>query len=74
MFLMVLPLILAISATNRELEQLSNEDKIPVSDVFLKYLEKYNLDFERLALHVGEDYVLLGTAPESSIKKYLVKH
>ncbi|HBZ01961.1 MAG TPA: thiamine-phosphate kinase [candidate division Zixibacteria bacterium] len=43
-----------------------NEDKIPVNDIFLKYLEKYNLDFERLALHVGEDYILLGTAPESS--------
>lgn len=42
------------------------EDKIPVSEMFKKYIEKYNLDFERLALHVGEDYVLLGTASGES--------
>jgi thiamine-monophosphate kinase len=42
------------------------EIRIPVTDAFKEYIEKYRLDFERLALHVGEDYVLLGTAPEES--------
>ncbi len=42
------------------------EDKIPVAETFKRYIEKYNLDFEKLALHVGEDYVLLGTAPEKA--------
>jgi thiamine-monophosphate kinase len=46
-----------------------NEDKIPITAVFNEYIDKYNLDFERLSLHVGEDYILLGTAPESSVDK-----
>jgi thiamine-monophosphate kinase len=43
-----------------------DEDKIPVSDLFRKYIDEYKLDFERLTLHTGEDYVLLATTPEES--------
>jgi thiamine-monophosphate kinase len=42
------------------------ETSIPVTGVFKNYIQKYNLDFDRLTLYVGEDYVLLGTAPEKS--------
>jgi thiamine-monophosphate kinase len=42
------------------------EDKIPVTGLFRKYVSEYDLNFEHLSLHVGEDYVLLGTAPEAS--------
>jgi thiamine-monophosphate kinase len=40
------------------------EDKIPVTERFNKYWQKFGLNFEYLTLHVGEDYVLLGTVPE----------
>jgi thiamine-monophosphate kinase len=40
-------------------------DRVPVTDAFRRYCSRFNLDFEKLALHVGEDYVLLGTMPES---------
>jgi len=43
------------------------ESKIPVTASFQNYLKKNDLNFEYLALHVGEDYVLLGTAPVSTI-------
>ena len=46
-----------------------DEDKIPVAQIFNKYIDKYNLDFEHLSLHVGEDYILLGTAPENSVER-----
>jgi thiamine-monophosphate kinase len=52
------------------------ESKIPVTEAFKNYIAKFNLDFEYLALHVGEDYVLLGTAPEESereLKSALMK-
>jgi thiamine-monophosphate kinase len=42
------------------------KERIPVASAFTRYVESFALDFERLALHVGEDYVLLGTVPESS--------
>jgi thiamine-monophosphate kinase len=45
------------------------EANIPVTATFKNYLNKYNLDFEYLSLHVGEDYVLLGTAPESAAER-----
>ena len=39
------------------------EEKIPVTRKFKEYCQKFNLDFEHLTLHAGEDYVLLGTVP-----------
>jgi thiamine-monophosphate kinase len=45
---------------------LIEELKIPVTEKFKKYIAEFGLDFEYLALHVGEDYVLLGTAPETA--------
>ena len=42
------------------------ESKIPVTKTFEKYVARFGLDFEYLSLHVGEDYVLLGTARESA--------
>lgn len=42
------------------------EDKILVTETFRKYIEQYKADFEKLALHVGEDYALLGTSPAES--------
>ena len=39
-------------------------DRVPVTDAFRRYCSKFNLDFEKLAFHVGEDYVLLGTVPD----------
>jgi thiamine-monophosphate kinase len=44
------------------------EENIPITQTFKRYIEKYDLDFERLALHVGEDYVLLGTAPQEAVE------
>lgn len=42
------------------------ETKIPVTDIFSDYCNKFGLNAEQLFLHVGEDYVLLGTVPEKS--------
>lgn len=42
-------------------------NKVPLTEPFREYCEKYGLALEKLALHGGEDYVLLGTAPENSI-------
>jgi len=42
------------------------ESKIPVTKTFEKYVARFGLDYEYLSLHVGEDYVLLGTARESA--------
>ena len=40
---------------------------VPSTEPFREYCEKYGLALEKLALHGGEDYVLLGTAPERSV-------
>ncbi len=42
-------------------------DKVPLTGSFREYCEKFGLALEKLALHGGEDYVLLGTAPEKSV-------
>jgi thiamine-monophosphate kinase len=42
------------------------QDKIPTTELFRTYCERFELDPMRLTLHVGEDYVLLGTVPEKS--------
>jgi thiamine-monophosphate kinase len=45
------------------------EGKIPTTELFRAYCERFQLDPTRLATHVGEDYVLLGTVPEKSAGK-----
>jgi len=42
------------------------EDHIPTTERFRAYCERFQVDPWRLTLHVGEDYVLLGTVPEAS--------
>jgi thiamine-monophosphate kinase len=42
------------------------KNKLPVTEVFRTYCSKFHLDSECLLLHIGEDYVLLGTVPEKS--------
>lgn len=42
------------------------KNAIPVTETFRRYCAECNADCERLSLHVGEDYVLLGTVPEKS--------
>ncbi len=42
------------------------EARIPTTELFRAYCERFGLDATRLATHVGEDYVLLGTVPENS--------
>ncbi len=39
------------------------EARIPTTDLFRAYCERFGVDALRLAIHVGEDYVLLATAP-----------
>jgi thiamine-monophosphate kinase len=40
------------------------EDKIPTTELFKEYCDRFKLDAIHLSLHVGEDYVLLGTVEE----------
>ncbi len=42
------------------------ESRMPVTDTFRSYCSEHRLECERLMLHVGEDYVLLGTVPAAS--------
>jgi thiamine-monophosphate kinase len=42
------------------------EEKIPTTEVFRAYCERFKLDPLPLTINVGEDYVLLGTVPEKS--------
>ena len=42
------------------------ERSIPVTETFRNYCGEFGLDCEKLMLHVGEDYVLLGTVPAKS--------
>jgi thiamine-monophosphate kinase len=43
-----------------------DEEKIPTTALFRDYCARFDLDPRHLSLHVGEDYVLLGTAPAGS--------
>jgi len=45
------------------------ESRIPVTDTFRAYCSEFRLDCEKLMLHVGEDYVLLGSVPAESAGK-----
>ena len=40
------------------------EEKIPTTEGFQSYCRQFTQDARHLSLHVGEDYVLLGTVPE----------
>lgn len=42
------------------------KNRIPVTETFRTYCSEFHLDWEHLSLHIGEDYVLLGTVPEKS--------
>ena len=42
--------------------------RVPITELFREYCENYGLALEDHALHGGEDYVLLGTAPEKSVR------
>ncbi len=46
-----------------------DESQLPVTELFKNYCKEFNLDFEKLSLHVGEDYVLLGTVPAENSAK-----
>jgi thiamine-monophosphate kinase len=48
---------------------LLEESRIPVTDAFRVYCSEFSLDVEKLMLHVGEDYVLLGSVPAESADK-----
>ncbi len=45
------------------------ESSIPVTETFRKYCGESGVECEKLMLHVGEDYVLLGTVPATSAGK-----
>jgi thiamine-monophosphate kinase len=45
------------------------ESLIPTTPLVRRYCHRFNLDLLHLALHVGEDYVLLGTVPEGETDK-----
>jgi thiamine-monophosphate kinase len=46
-----------------------DEASIPMENLFRRYCDQFELDPLHLALHVGEDYVLLGTVPRQSVDK-----
>jgi thiamine-monophosphate kinase len=48
---------------------LLEESRIPVTETFRSYCSKFQLEYEKLMLHVGEDYVLLGSVPAESADK-----
>jgi thiamine-monophosphate kinase len=45
------------------------EPSIPMTNLFRSYCTQFDLDPLELALHVGEDYVLLGTVPGQKVDK-----
>lgn len=49
--------------TESKLGAIIEEEMIPTTEEFRAYCERFNEDANRLSLHVGEDYVLLGTVP-----------
>jgi thiamine-monophosphate kinase len=55
--------------TESKVGAIIEEGKIPTTELFRAYCERFELDPTRLATHVGEDYVLLGTVPEESAGK-----
>jgi thiamine-monophosphate kinase len=43
------------------------EEYLPTTVIFRAYCKQYNLDTRHFSLHVGEDYVLLGTTPPEAV-------
>jgi thiamine-monophosphate kinase len=52
--------------TESKLGAIIAEKMIPTTKQFRAYCEKFQEDSRHLSLHVGEDYVLLGTVPVES--------
>lgn len=52
--------------TESKLGAIIEEEMIPTTELFRAYCDSFDKDFRHLSLHVGEDYVLLGTVPEKS--------
>ncbi len=52
--------------TESHLGAIIEEEMIPTTEQFRAYCNRFNQDSRHLSLHVGEDYVLLGTVPENS--------
>ncbi len=52
--------------TESKLGAIIEEEMIPTTELFRAYCDRFNPDSRCLSLHVGEDYVLLGTVPEKS--------
>jgi len=48
---------------------LIEEAKIPTTELFRAYCDHFELDAMHLMLHIGEDYVLLGSVPEKAAGK-----
>lgn len=44
-------------------------ERVPLTETFEKYCSEFPVDREKLALSVGEDYVLLGTVPVNGAEK-----
>ena len=61
-------IVYACDGKNEPLLPLSiiEEKMIPTTEQFRAYCEKFQEDSRHLSLHVGEDYVLLGTVPAES--------
>ncbi len=49
--------------TESKLGAVIEEEMIPTTEEFRAYCQRFGEDANRLSLHVGEDYVLLGTVP-----------
>ena len=49
--------------TESKLGAVIEEEMIPTTEAFRAYCKRFNEDANHLSLHVGEDYVLLGTVP-----------
>ena len=52
--------------TESKLGAIIEEKMIPTTEQFRAYCQKFQEDSRHLSLHVGEDYVLLGTVPTES--------
>jgi thiamine-monophosphate kinase len=52
--------------TESGLGAIIEERMIPTTEKFREYCKKFHEDSNHLSLHVGEDYVLLGTAVSGS--------
>ena len=52
--------------TESKLGAIIEEEMIPTTEQFRAYCAKFQEDSRHLSLHVGEDYVLLGTVPQES--------